>query len=185
MPRVTDSKKPKRKAKSPKRPAAKRRSPGEWPAPPELTPREEVPKGANLCEHCTAKCCQYFALPIDTPDTREEFDNLRWYMYHSNAKVAEGERNQVQLFVDDETWFLMVNLPCQHLQPDNRCGVYEIRPQICRDYTTDGCEYDGDGLYDMFFETPEQLHEYAQAVLPPEPREPLEKAQLPILIGAN
>ena len=151
---------------------------GDWPAPPALTPRSKVPKNANLCEYCTAKCCQYFALPIETPDTREEFDNLRWYMYHSR----QGETT-VQLFVDDGTWFLMVNIACQHLQPDNRCGVYDIRPQICRDYTTKSCEYEGDGLYDMYFETPEQLHEYAQAVLPEEPREPIEASQLPILVG--
>ena len=149
----------------------------DWPAPAPVTPREDVPKDANLCEYCTAKCCQYFALPIETPETREEFDNLRWYMYHSDPA------HPVQLFVDDGTWFLMVNQKCRHLQPDHRCGVYEIRPQICRDYTTKGCEYDGDGLYDMFFETPEQLHEYAIAMLPPEPREPVEKAQLPQLIG--
>ena len=160
-----------------------------WPAPPALTPREDVPKEANLCEHCTAKCCQYFALPIETPETREEFDNLRWYMYHGSPAAAQAGQGAgvgsqpVQLFVDDGTWFLMVNLPCRHLQPDNRCGVYEIRPQICRDYTTKNCEYDGDGLYDMFFETPEQLHEYAQAVLPPEDRPPIERSQLPILMA--
>lgn len=153
---------------------------GEWPAPVPVKPRADVPKDANLCEYCTAKCCQYFALPIETPETEEEFDNLRWYMYHSVQSV-----NPVQLFVDDETWFLMVNQPCRHLQADNRCGVYEIRPQICRDYTTKSCEYDNDGLYDQFFETPEQLHEYALAVLPAKPREPVEKAQLPILMAGG
>ena len=136
-----------------------------------------MPKDANLCEYCTAKCCRYFALPIETPESREDFDNLRWYMYHST------ESARVQLFVDDEVWHLMVNLPCEKLQPDHRCGVYDIRPQICRDYTTKSCEYDGDGLYDMYFETPEQLHEYARAVLPPEPREPIERSQLPILVN--
>jgi Fe-S-cluster containining protein len=26
---------------------------------------------------------------------------------------------------------------CPHLQADNRCGVYENRPKICRDYQPD------------------------------------------------
>ena len=156
----------------------------DWPAPPELPPRESIPKSANLCESCTAKCCQYFALPIETPETREEFDNLRWYMYHGGpTDPANPARGQVQVFVDDDTWFLMVNQPCRHLQPDNRCGVYDIRPQICRNYTTKSCEYDGDGLYDLFFETPEQLHEYAIAMLPPEPRPAIDPLELPILVG--
>ena len=26
---------------------------------------------------------------------------------------------------------------CPHLLPDNRCGVYEDRPKVCRDYSAD------------------------------------------------
>ena len=49
------------------------------------------------------------------------------------------------------------------------CGTYLTRPQICRDYTTDNCEYGNTGCYDKFFEAPEQLWEYAEAILPPKP----------------
>ena len=38
--------------------------------------------------------------------------------------------------------------------------------QICRDYSTDSCEYEDDWVYDQYFETPEQVEEYAEAVLP-------------------
>ena len=70
---------------------------------------------------------------------------------------------------------------CDHLQPDNMCGIYETRPQICRDYSTDSCEYDNDGIYDQLFETPDQIQEYADSILPltsytfsPEPMKPSE-----------
>jgi uncharacterized protein len=34
-----------------------------------------------------------------------------------------------------------LGLRCPHLLADNRCGVYDRRPQICRDYTPDAlCE---------------------------------------------
>ena len=85
---------------------------------------------------------------------------MRWYMMHGPLSV----------FVDGESWFLLVPGDCQHLQSDHRCGTYETRPQICRDYTTDACEYDNDGVYDQFFETPAQLWEYAHAILPARPR---------------
>lgn len=75
---------------------------------------------------------------------------------------------RVAVFVEDGTWFLMVYADCNFLQDDHRCGIYEERPQICRDYTTESCEYEDDALYDMFFETPEQIWDYAQAVLPPQ-----------------
>ncbi|MCA9090710.1 MAG: YkgJ family cysteine cluster protein [Planctomycetaceae bacterium] len=120
--------------------------------------REDLKAGEVLCEYCTAKCCRYFALPVDTPKNRKDFDNFRWYMLHG----------RVAFFVEDGTWFLMVYADCKHLQPDHMCGIYETRPQICRDYSTDNCEFDDDALYDMYFETPEQLWEFAQAILPPE-----------------
>ena len=59
-----------------------------------------------------------------------------------------------------------MHTPCKHLQPDNLCGIYDTRPQICRDYTTDNCEYDDDWVYDHTWRRPEQVEEYAEAVLP-------------------
>lgn len=122
--------------------------------------RSDLKPGEVLCQYCTAKCCQYFALPIESPATAKDFDYLRWYLIHG----------RVSLFVDGETWYLMVHNVCDHLQDDHRCGIYEDRPQICRIYTTDDCEYDGDGHYDMLFECPEQIAEFAEAFLPQQPR---------------
>ena len=108
-----------------------------------------------MCDHCTAKCCKYFALPIDTPETLEEFEYIRWFLLHDSATV----------FVDDDTWYLLVHTTCKHLQDDNRCGIYYTRPQICRDYSTDKCEYEDDWVYDRYFETAEQVWEYSEALL--------------------
>ena len=119
--------------------------------------REDVPKGANLCEFCTAKCCRYFALPIDAPKTRDEFDTIRWYMMHG--------RGAINVFVDDGQWYLVVQNPCDHLQSDGRCGTYATRPGICREYSTKECEYQDDWVHEQVFETPEQIWEYAEAVL--------------------
>ena len=91
---------------------------------------------------------------------------------------------RVSIFVEDETWFLMVHADCQQLLPDNRCGIYDERPQICRRYSTDNCEFDDDACYDKFFESPAQIWEYAEAVLPPKPRpKPNRGLQLPVLNG--
>ena len=137
--------------------------------------REDLKPGENLCQHCTAKCCRYFALPIDKPTNRKEFDYVRWYLLHARASV----------FVEDDTWYLMVHTDCKHLQPDQRCGIYLTRPQICRDYTTDKCEYEDDWVYDKYFETPEQVAEYAEAVLGPKRGQSIRSPQpelLPVLV---
>jgi Fe-S-cluster containining protein len=92
-------------------------------------------------------------LPIETPTEHSDFDFMRWYLLHDRASV----------FVEDETWYLLVHTVCKHLQKDNRCGIYQTRPQICRDYTTASCEYDDDAVYDLYFETAEQVSEYMEA----------------------
>ncbi len=119
--------------------------------------RSELKPGEVLCDHCTAKCCQYFALPIDEPTSRRDYDFLRWYLLHERATV----------FTEDESWYLLVHTRCKHLQPNNLCGIYETRPAICREYSTKNCEYEDNWVYDRYFETPEQVAEYAEAVLPP------------------
>lgn len=133
--------------------------------------RDDLKPGEVLCAYCTGKCCRYFALPIETPTSWEDFDHIRWYMMHGD----------VSIFVEDDTWYLMVHADCKHLQPDHRCGVYETRPQICRKYTTDDCEYDDDACYEKLFESPEQIWEYAAAVLPPRKRKRGERRQLPVV----
>jgi len=123
-------------------------------APPKKLPREHVPKDKVLCEYCTAKCCRYFALPIESPTTFEDWEFVRWYVLHQRASV----------FLEDDSWYLLVHTECKHLQADNRCGIYETRPQICRDYTTDKCEYEDDWTYEKYLETPEQVWEYLEAL---------------------
>jgi len=140
--------------------------------------RESLAPNEVLCDHCSAKCCKYFALPIETPVDQEDFDFIRWYVLH----------DLVTVLAEDDDWYIMLHTTCRHLQSNHLCGIYETRPQICRDYTTENCEYEDNWTYDKYFETAEQVQEYADAVLqlkvngsirsaPPDP--------LPILGEAN
>ena len=117
--------------------------------------RDAIGPDEVLCDHCTAKCCKYFALPIETPVDLEDYEFIRWYLGHDRATV----------FTDDDQWYIMIHTTCRHLQTDNRCGIYDTRPQICRDYTTDNCEYEDHWTYDLYFENPEQIRQYTEAVL--------------------
>ncbi len=119
--------------------------------------RKDLRPDESLCSYCGAKCCRYFALAIDTPTDREDFDYIRWYLLHERAAV----------FVEDDSWYLLVQTRCRQLRDDGLCGIYETRPQICRDYATDNCEYEDDSTYDHYWETAEQVEEYAEAVLGP------------------
>jgi Fe-S-cluster containining protein len=132
--------------------------------------RKNVPKDAVLCDYCTAKCCRYFALPIDGPEEFSDFEFIRWYLLHERATI----------FKEGDNWYLLVHTTCRHLQEDNRCGIYETRPQICRDYTTKDCEFEDDWTYDFYLERPEQVAEYTEAVLQEQGRS-IRSAKPPLL----
>lgn len=109
--------------------------------------------GGILCEHCVAYCCRYIALPIDRPTTRKDFDDIRWYLLHEGISV----------FVEDGEWYISMETVCRHLRPDYRCGIYEQRPRICREYSTSGCDYhSGDYGWEQHFTCPEHLDEYVR-----------------------
>jgi Fe-S-cluster containining protein len=116
--------------------------------------REDLKPGEVLCSHCTAKCCRYFALPIDKPKAWKDFEYIRWYLLHELASV----------FTEDGVWYLLVHAKCKMLRDDNLCGIYQTRPNVCREYSTDICEYEDDWCYERYFETPDQVTEYAEAV---------------------
>jgi Fe-S-cluster containining protein len=69
------------------------------------------------------------------------------------------------VFKEDHDWYLLVHTECRHLQADNRCGIYDTRPKVCRDYSIKDCEYEDDWTYDFYLETSEQVEEYMEAVL--------------------
>lgn len=111
---------------------------------------------ACLCDKCSALCCRYFALPLENPKTARDYDNIRWYLMH----------DQVVVYIEKKQWYLAVLTKCKNLRNDNLCGIYETRPQICRGYSTDNCDYHG-GEYDFekLFTSAEDLEAYAKEKL--------------------
>lgn len=83
-----------------------------------------------------------------------DFDTLLWQLSHHN----------VQAYKDEDGWFLLVNTRCQHLLENGGCGIYETRPQICRDHSNDYCEYDSPAEegFELFFNGYESLLRYCR-----------------------
>jgi len=111
---------------------------------------------SNPCSSCSAICCRYIALPIDKPQTAGDFDDIRWYLAHEKVSV----------FVDDGDWYISFTSRCRYLTKDLRCRIYADRPRICRNYKTKDCEFIGEGdAYDMIFNKPEDIEQYAKEFL--------------------
>ena len=106
----------------------------------------------SLCEKCTGLCCRYFALPIETPEDRQDYDDIRWYLCHKNVSV----------FVEDGDWYINLKNKCRHLsEKDYKCKIISKRPKICRSYTVKDCDFvEGDYDYELHFTNDKQMEEY-------------------------
>ncbi|MGH7681896.1 MAG: YkgJ family cysteine cluster protein [Steroidobacteraceae bacterium] len=90
--------------------------------------RTALPKG-NPCVGCD-HCCRHVALEIDTPRTKLDFDNIRWYLLHKN----------ISIMLDwDGSWMIQFDTACNWLV-DGQCSHYALRPDICREYDPADCE---------------------------------------------
>ncbi len=113
------------------------------------------------CERCRALCCRYYALEIDPPEDEDDFEDLRWYLLHRRSWI----------WVDDGEWYLQVDEECRYLGDDGRCGIYQQRPRICREYGVDPtdeprCDYFVDvEKHDLEFREPEEMAAYARRFL--------------------
>lgn len=110
----------------------------------------------NKCDLCTGSiCCTYITHELDAPKAMKDFDYLMWQVSHENVAV----------FKDEDGWFLSITQPCVHLLPDGgRCGIYETRPEICREHSNDCCEFDGPAEedFDLYFDSYESLDKFCR-----------------------
>ena len=102
------------------------------------------------CSQCGG-CCKHVALEIDTPEDKEDYGNILWYLLHENVIV----------FVDGKEWYIEFAAKCKKLGESNLCGFYEKRPQICREYDSESCVRNGEGeAHDIIFNNAEEFLKY-------------------------
>lgn len=106
----------------------------------------------SQCDDCTGLCCRYFALPIETPEDKDDYDDIRWFLCHKNITV----------FVEDGDWYINIKNKCKHLsEKDYKCRIYNKRPRICREYSHKDCDYvEGEYDHELYFTNDKQMEEY-------------------------
>jgi len=107
------------------------------------------------CGFCPGtKCCSYVTQAIDTPRNMEDFDLLLWQLAH----------HDMEAYKDEDGWFLIALNRCRFLQDDGRCGIYATRPQLCRDYSNDYCEFDAPAEegFEFYFRSYDELDAYCR-----------------------
>jgi Fe-S-cluster containining protein len=85
----------------------------------------------NPCHACGATCCRYVAVALAVPRDQSDRDLIHWYLSHQ----------KVCIYIDkDGDWWVQVGTDCSHIGKDGGCGIYESRPQLCRNYGAHACE---------------------------------------------
>lgn len=107
----------------------------------------------ELCKECTL-CCEYITVEIGTPKTKEDLDEIRWFLLHD-----------VEVFIDEEDkWRITVYQRCEALGNDGKCKIYDQRPIVCRNYSYNECEkYKGKNYGEKAtFKTVEEFLDYVK-----------------------
>ena len=73
------------------------------------------------CLAC-ANCCKNYSPRFKTPDIKR----ISKYL-----KMKESAFIEQYLRLDEEGDYVVKTTPCPFLQPDNYCGIYDMRPSDC------------------------------------------------------
>ena len=101
------------------------------------------------CKECPAICCKNLALTIGRPENRQELEDLKWQLHFDTVKV----------FISNRRWHQLIEGKCMYLSEDNKCIIYDRRPDKCRKHNPPNCEFFGK-FYDIMLSTPEELEDY-------------------------
>ena len=71
----------------------------------------------SLCDTCGGSCCKFLIIPLPSWDA----DVVEWFSYHGKIILLSGIPRWIRL-----------DVRCDKLGPDNRCTIYDQRPEVCR-----------------------------------------------------
>lgn len=113
------------------------------------TKRKRSKTSSRACINCPAPCCHDLVIPTNKPRTESDIDEMKWHLQYDTVRVA----------VRSYRWYIAVRARCMYLNKNNRCSIYEKRPERCRRHMPPDCEKYGE-WYDVLLSTPEELEDY-------------------------
>ena len=76
-------------------------------------------KKARTCKQCKAACCKVYNITVTFDDTIREPKLIPFL--HLDQEFAEPQGTE-----------FAIRFPCPFLGPDNKCKIYDTRPEVCR-----------------------------------------------------
>ncbi|MBW2964818.1 YkgJ family cysteine cluster protein [Candidatus Woesearchaeota archaeon] len=110
---------------------------------------KECVEDFETCKACGGECCKSLAIEIPAPKDVDDFQDLKWYLYHTGLTVYLDK---------DGEWNVEVHLKCKYLDKDGKCTIYGERPPVCRAFEVVGCNNGDDRV--VWLKTPEDVDAY-------------------------
>jgi Fe-S-cluster containining protein len=98
-------------------------------------------------EECGARCCRYITVILPPPQRECELDEWSWFLAHENVSIYFAGRR----------WRMEMRSRCRYLSDQNACTIYDRRPDVCRLYSQEDCEYAGKTNHLHHFDTKEEF----------------------------
>ena len=103
-------------------------------------------------EECGARCCRYITVVLPPARREYELDEWGWFLAHENVSIYFAGRQ----------WRLEMRCRCRYLDANNACTIYDQRPEVCRYYERDSCEFSGKVKHLHHFDTKEELDRWRE-----------------------
>ncbi len=107
------------------------------------------------CEECNGECCRYITVTLKDPKDKESWDEVKWMLLHKGVMIykdLEGE------------WNVEVRTKCKFLDDDDKCKIYDKRPQVCKDHGTHECEAHEEEFAKVIFKKPKDVDGYLKKI---------------------
>jgi Fe-S-cluster containining protein len=108
------------------------------------------------CLDC-GQCCTYVGISIDAPSRPRWATDILWHLYHPKTYVYLDGNGE---------WSMHFESRCNNLGPDNRCGIYAVRPHICRAHDNRTCEVNDHSCQATTFRDPVHFLQWLAAHKP-------------------
>lgn len=92
---------------------------------------------------CVGHCCRRFAIEHSPEQLR--MDYALWKKDPSSSKIKDIEKIATMVIhLKSSVDGIEHVYTCKNLLSNGDCGIYQVRPQMCRDFPeSDGCHYRG------------------------------------------
>ena len=108
------------------------------------------------CDECGGECCKILVIEVETPESKDDFEDIKWYLYHPGVKVYIDVYNH---------WNVQFDTKCKYLSDDNKCLIYNKRPPVCRQAEVKDCHKNKKEIK-KFFNSVEEFEAYLKSISP-------------------